>query len=144
MINEDAPTNSVRTGAETSLPPAWEPGVTRLTRKKPIKRRRYAMSTSDMLKTEGAQKDTSFLPFLISYDGAEQYVLYGKSESQIKIELRRIYRPENFKRIIHLMETGEVDTNPWITHRATYDQFIGQFPKWLTPEAGVVKAMLEF
>jgi predicted DNA binding protein len=57
------------------------------------------MSTSDMLKTEGAQKDTSFLPFLISYDGAEQYVLYAKSESQIKIELRKIYRPENFKKI---------------------------------------------
>jgi len=52
--------------------------------------------------------------------------------------------PENFKRIIHLMETGEVDTNPWITHRATYDQLINQFPSWLTPEAGVVKAMLEF
>ena len=99
MINEDAPTNSVGTGAETSLPPASETGVTRLTRKKPIKRRRYAMSTSDMLKTEGAQKDTSFLPFLISYDGAEQYVLYAKSESQIKIELRKIYRPENFKKI---------------------------------------------
>lgn len=99
MINEDAPTNSVGTGAETSLPPATEPGVTRLTRKRPMKRRRYAMSTSDMLKTEGAQKDTSYLPFLISYDGAEQYVLYGKSESQIKIELRKIYRPENFKRI---------------------------------------------
>jgi hypothetical protein len=99
MINEDAPTNSVGTGAETSLPPATEPGVTRLSRKRPVKRRRYAMSPSDMLKTEGAQKDTSYLPFLISYDGAEQYVLYGKSESQIKIELRRIYRPENFKRI---------------------------------------------
>lgn len=99
MINEDAPTNSVGTGAETSLPPAVEPGVTKLSSKKPMKRRRYAMSTSGQMKTEGAQKDTSFLPFLISYDGAEQYVLYSKSESQIKIELRKIYRPENFKKI---------------------------------------------
>jgi len=99
MIHEDAPTNCVGSGAETSLPPAVEPGVKKLSRRRPMQRRRYAMSTSDMLTTEGAQKDTSFLPFLISYDGAEQYVLYSKSEAQIKIELRKIYRPENFKKI---------------------------------------------
>ncbi|MBT5832023.1 MAG: zinc-binding alcohol dehydrogenase family protein [Candidatus Latescibacteria bacterium] len=52
--------------------------------------------------------------------------------------------PQNFKKIIQLMESGEIDTQPWITHRATYDIFIDQFPKWLNPEEGVVKAMLEF
>jgi hypothetical protein len=52
-----------------------------------------------MLKTEGAQKDSSYLPFLISYDGAEQYVLYSRSQAQLKIELRKIYRPENFKKL---------------------------------------------
>ena len=46
-----------------------------------------------------AQKDTSYLPYLISYDGSEQYVLYSKSEAQLKIELRKIYRPENFKKL---------------------------------------------
>jgi len=51
--------------------------------------------------------------------------------------------PENFKRIIHLMETGDINTTPWITHRATFDIFTDQFPNWLNPEAGVVKAMLE-
>ena len=63
------------------------------------KRRRYAMSNKEMMKTEGAQKDTSYLPFLISYDGAEQYVLYSKSEAALKIDLRKIYRPENFKKL---------------------------------------------
>jgi hypothetical protein len=52
--------------------------------------------------------------------------------------------PENFKRIIRLMETGDINTQPWITHRATYDLFADQFPRWLNPETGVVKAMLEF
>jgi len=52
-----------------------------------------------MVATEGAQKDTSYLPFLISYDGAEQYVLYSRSEARLKIELRKIYRPENFKKL---------------------------------------------
>lgn len=52
--------------------------------------------------------------------------------------------PENFKRIIQLMETGDVDTQPWITHRASFGELIDRFPSWLDPEEGVVKAMLEF
>ena len=50
--------------------------------------------------------------------------------------------PQNFKRIIALMETGEIDTQPWVTHRATFDAFIQEFPTWLKPESGVVKAMV--
>jgi hypothetical protein len=42
---------------------------------------------------------SNYLPFLISYDGAEAYVLYGKSPAEIKIQLRKIYRPENHNKI---------------------------------------------
>ena len=42
---------------------------------------------------------SNYLPFLVSYDGAEQYVLYGKSPAEIKIQLRKIYRPENHNKI---------------------------------------------
>ena len=42
---------------------------------------------------------SNYLPFLISYDGAESYVLYGKSPAEIKIQLRKIYRPENHNKI---------------------------------------------
>ena len=42
---------------------------------------------------------SNYLPFLVCYDGAEQYVLYGKSPAEIKIQLRKIYRPENHKKI---------------------------------------------
>ena len=42
---------------------------------------------------------SNYLPFLISYDGAESYVLYGKSPAEIKIQLRKIYRPENHSKI---------------------------------------------
>lgn len=48
-----------------------------------------------------------------------------------------------FKRIIALMEKGRIDTKPWITHRAAFDEMIPQFPRWLNPGAGVVKAMVE-
>ena len=90
MINEDAPTMSAGTGgfsgsANASGPVAGFDPI--LGKGKVKKRRRYAMSNKEMMKTEGAQKDTSYLPFLISYDGAEQYVLYSKSEAALKIDL---------------------------------------------------------
>ena len=47
-----------------------------------------------------------------------------------------------FTRIIELMESGQIDTTPWITHRAGYDDIVETFPSWLVPETGVVKAML--
>ena len=50
--------------------------------------------------------------------------------------------PAEFTRIIGLMESGEIDTSPWITHRAGYDDVVETFPSWLEPETGVVKAML--
>ena len=49
----------------------------------------------------------------------------------------------DFGRIIALMESGATDTSPWITHRAGFDNLIGEFPGWLDPSRGVIKAMLE-
>jgi alcohol dehydrogenase len=48
-----------------------------------------------------------------------------------------------FTRIVRLIEAGMLDTNPWITHSVPFDAMIGEFPKWLKPETGVVKAMVE-
>ena len=63
---------------------------------------------------------------------------------EMTILASRNSRSEDFERIIRLVESGEVDTDPWITHRADYDGFVEAFPGWLDPEAGVVKAILEF
>lgn len=48
-----------------------------------------------------------------------------------------------FIRIIRLIEGGMLDTRPWITHSAPFDAMVGEFTKWLKPETGVVKAMVE-
>ncbi|MDB6036501.1 MAG: Alcohol dehydrogenase GroES domain protein [Verrucomicrobiales bacterium] len=48
----------------------------------------------------------------------------------------------DFSRIIQLIEDGKIDTRPWITHRSAFNDMIGEFPKWLKPEAGVIKAMV--
>jgi 2-desacetyl-2-hydroxyethyl bacteriochlorophyllide A dehydrogenase len=52
--------------------------------------------------------------------------------------------PSNFTRIISLMEAGQVNTTPWITHRASYADVSELFPLWLKPEAGLIKGVVEF
>lgn len=51
--------------------------------------------------------------------------------------------PPDFDRIIDLIEKGRIDTRPWITHHAKFDEMIDVFPTWLEPNAGVIKAMVE-
>ncbi len=52
--------------------------------------------------------------------------------------------PANFTRIIALMESGRVNTDPWITHRASADALPELFPKWVSPESGMLKGIVEF
>lgn len=48
----------------------------------------------------------------------------------------------DFARIIQLIEDGVIDTRPWITHRTRFDEMIAEFPTWLKPNTGVIKAMV--
>ncbi len=48
----------------------------------------------------------------------------------------------DFPRIIRLIEDGTIDTRPWVTHRTNFDAMIGEFPNWLKPESGVIKAVV--
>ena len=41
-----------------------------------------------------------------------------------------------------LIEEGKIDTRPWITHQADFDEVIAAFPDWVNPETGVIKAMV--
>ncbi len=51
--------------------------------------------------------------------------------------------PDEFRRIIALIEEGRIDTRPWITHRTPFADLIGTFPSYVKPETGVIKAMVE-
>src|SRR4051812_842497 len=48
----------------------------------------------------------------------------------------------DFPRIIKLIENGRIDTRPWITHHATFEEVPQVFPSWLKPETGVIKAVV--
>lgn len=52
--------------------------------------------------------------------------------------------PDDFRRIIALIEAGRIDTTPWITHRAGPAALVEVFPDWLQPGSGLLKGMLEF
>jgi alcohol dehydrogenase len=51
--------------------------------------------------------------------------------------------PGDFTRIIGLIEEGRLDTRPWITHRAAFEELIDVFPSYTRPETGVIKAVIE-
>lgn len=50
--------------------------------------------------------------------------------------------PADFTRIIQLIEAGQIKTDPWITHRTTFDELIDVFPSYTRPETGVIKAII--
>jgi len=51
--------------------------------------------------------------------------------------------PKDFTEIIALMEAGTLKTDPWISHRTTFDRLIQDFPSYVKPETGVIKAVVE-
>lgn len=48
----------------------------------------------------------------------------------------------DFPRIIGLIESGQIDTHPWISHRSDFDHLPGSFPEWVRPGSGVIKAIV--
>ena len=49
----------------------------------------------------------------------------------------------DFSRIIQLIESGAINTRPWITHRIPFAETIRTFPGLLAPGSGVLKAVIE-
>lgn len=50
----------------------------------------------------------------------------------------------DFQRVIAALESGQIDLVPWITHRATAETMIEQFPGWFERESGIIKALITF
>ena len=62
---------------------------------------------------------------------------------EITLMASRNSHPADFPRIIELIESGRIDTTPWITHRGGFDEVPDVFASWTKPETGVIKAMIE-
>jgi 2-desacetyl-2-hydroxyethyl bacteriochlorophyllide A dehydrogenase len=51
--------------------------------------------------------------------------------------------PADFTQIIGLIETGKIDTKPWVTHRTKFAEVPEVFESYTKPETGVIKAVIE-
>lgn len=93
--------------------------------------------------------------FSLVANGGGRLVYVGITTEEIKFRHPIFHRPEgtllcsrnalpgDFKRIIELIENGQLNTDPWITHRVGFDQVIQDFPSFVKAETGVIKAMIE-
>lgn len=50
---------------------------------------------------------------------------------------------EDFDKVVDALSTNKVNAKTFITHRTTFDQVKTEFPGWLNPANGVIKAMVE-
>jgi threonine dehydrogenase-like Zn-dependent dehydrogenase len=48
---------------------------------------------------------------------------------------------EDFRHVISCMKQGTVDARTFITHRVGFSEVKDCFESWLSPSAGVIKAM---
>jgi alcohol dehydrogenase len=90
---------------------------------------------------------------LICHGG--RLVFVGITTDEVRFRHPVFHRPEgtllcsrnalsrDFGHIISLIENGSIDTCPWITHRAVFEELIDVFPSYTRPETGVIKAVVE-
>jgi len=84
-----------------------------------------------------------------------RYVLIGLQKGDISFSHPEFHKREatlmssrnatraDFEHVIDSMKKGEVQPTTYITHRVSFDAVKDQFEKWLNPENGVIKAMVE-
>jgi len=90
----------------------------------------YVAHTGDLVFVGITTQEVSFL-----------HPTLHKPEMTIKASRNAV--PTDFTRIISLIEDGTINTDPWITHRTTFDDMIGEFEGFTKPETGVIKAIVE-
>ncbi len=90
----------------------------------------YVAHTGDLVFVGITTQEVSFL-----------HPTLHKPEMTIKASRNAV--PADFTRIISLIEDGTINTDPWITHRTTFDDMIGEFEGFTKPETGVIKAIVE-
>jgi alcohol dehydrogenase len=48
----------------------------------------------------------------------------------------------DFPRILAMIQSGQIDTRPWISHRCEFKELPSQMDAWLLPESRVIKAVV--
>ncbi|MFO1486148.1 MAG: zinc-binding alcohol dehydrogenase family protein [Verrucomicrobiaceae bacterium] len=61
---------------------------------------------------------------------------------ELSILASRNAHSSDFPRILAMIESGHIDTRPWISHRCAFKELPDAMPGWLQPEARVIKAVV--
>ncbi|MFL5741471.1 MAG: zinc-binding alcohol dehydrogenase family protein [Flavisolibacter sp.] len=84
-----------------------------------------------------------------------RYVLVGLQKAEVCFSHPEFHKREgtlmssrnatrqDFEHVIACMKKGMVKPTNYITHRVQFDEVKDQFPSWLKPETGVIKATVE-
>ena len=88
-----------------------------------------------------AQTGTLVYVGITTQDLTFQHVALHKPEITLKASRNAL--PSDFGRIINLIEEGTINTDPWVTHRTSFQDVIGEFETFTKPESGVLKAIIE-
>jgi alcohol dehydrogenase len=62
---------------------------------------------------------------------------------EINLLASRNALPKDFPYIIGLIESGTIQTDPWITHRTRFEEVVRDFDSFTRPENRVLKAVIE-
>lgn len=83
------------------------------------------------------------LVFIGLFQGHVTFHDPGFHKKELTLMASRNALATDFRQIIRSIENGRINTDPWITHRTSSDDMIGEFQHWLKPESNVIKAMVE-
>jgi len=50
---------------------------------------------------------------------------------------------EDFMQVLETLEQKHLNPDTWLTHRASFESLVQDFPGWLDPNSGVIKAILQ-
>jgi 2-desacetyl-2-hydroxyethyl bacteriochlorophyllide A dehydrogenase len=84
----------------------------------------------------------SKIVFIGLFQGNVEFVDPNFHRREVTLMSSRNSLPSDFKQIIKLMEKGKITTEPWLTHRSTFDQLPETFKSWLNPDEEVIKAIV--
>ena len=48
----------------------------------------------------------------------------------------------DFPRILAMIQSGQIDTRPWISHRCEFGELPAKMDEWLLPDSCVIKAVV--
>ena len=62
---------------------------------------------------------------------------------EMTIKASRNALPGDFTEIIQLIESGKVNTDPWVTHQTSFDNLVEDFPGIIAADSGTIKAIIQ-